>query len=374
MTVLPPVTVGIAASEIDDHGVLFDPRSGQLVELNSTGWAVWTACVRRDVRDTVVRGMAKSSGIDPESVAAAIDTYLEQLRAEGLVGGQPRDVPALPPQTLPRIHPTSGPTYRVLDELVQVRVDIDDASGADLRDAIADLLRSMAEAGPAGFELLIHRLDDGRLRLRGPGVDQHHRTSSDLLDALPSAFNRIAESSATCLALHAAAVRSPEGRLVVLPAQSGAGKSTLTAQLVRSGWEYVTDEAVGIDLADLQVRPYAKPLSLGPTSRAAAGLAQSARPNTTLDELGGKRAHGALGAPDAIVLPAYRAGAEPASAPVGPSLAVAAVAEHALNLRIVGQPGLDALVALARQTPCHRLNHQGGSAADAMIALLVNGR
>lgn len=45
-------------------------------------------------------------------------------------------------------------------------------------------------------------------------------------------------------ALHAAALRSPEGDGILIVASSDAGKSTMTMHLARQGWSYVTDDAV----------------------------------------------------------------------------------------------------------------------------------
>ena len=43
---------------------------------------------------------------------------------------------------------------------------------------------------------------------------------------------------------------------------SGSGKTTLTAALVRAGWAYGTDEAVGVRAGSLAAVTYPKPLVL----------------------------------------------------------------------------------------------------------------
>jgi hypothetical protein len=45
------------------------------------------------------------------------------------------------------------------------------------------------------------------------------------------------------------------------------GKTTLTAGLVRSGWSYLTDEAVAFDWDTGRSRPFPKPLSVDPGSQ-----------------------------------------------------------------------------------------------------------
>lgn len=62
------------------------------------------------------------------------------------------------------------------------------------------------------------------------------------------------------LMLHAAAVASPEGRVVALVGPSGRGKTTAARHLGTS-FGYVSDESVGIT-ADGRVLPYRKPLSI----------------------------------------------------------------------------------------------------------------
>ena len=45
------------------------------------------------------------------------------------------------------------------------------------------------------------------------------------------------------------------------------GKTTLTVGLVRSGWSYLTDEAVAFDWDTGEIEPFPKPLSLDPGSQ-----------------------------------------------------------------------------------------------------------
>ena len=63
------------------------------------------------------------------------------------------------------------------------------------------------------------------------------------------------------LHLHAGAV-AVENRGVVIAGFSGHGKSTLTTALVRSGFDYLTDERVAIDSDSLTVSGFPKPISL----------------------------------------------------------------------------------------------------------------
>ena len=73
----------------------------------------------------------------------------------------------------------------------------------------------------------------------------------------------VAVASESYLLLHAAAVERGD-RAVLLPAPSGSGKSTLSAGLVAAGFGYLTDDVCAIDLETARVRPYPKPITLGP--------------------------------------------------------------------------------------------------------------
>jgi hypothetical protein len=86
--------------------------------------------------------------------------------------------------------------------------------------------------------------------------------SAYLLPILMSAVNRaVVDASTDRLLVHASAVEA-DGRAILFPAPMEAGKSTLAAGLLRAGYRYVTDEAVAIDLATLEVKPYPRPISL----------------------------------------------------------------------------------------------------------------
>ena len=58
-----------------------------------------------------------------------------------------------------------------------------------------------------------------------------------------------------------------DGVACVFPAHMESGKTTLTAGLVRSGWSYLTDEAVAFDWDTGEIEPFPKPLSLDPGSQ-----------------------------------------------------------------------------------------------------------
>jgi hypothetical protein len=83
----------------------------------------------------------------------------------------------------------------------------------------------------------------------------------DMLGALVSRVRiAIAEFAADRVFIHAGVV-GWKGRAIILPAKSFHGKSTLTAELVRLGALYYSDEYAVLDRKG-RVHPFAKPLSL----------------------------------------------------------------------------------------------------------------
>ena len=106
---------------------------------------------------------------------------------------------------------------------------------------------------------------DGQRRWSQPSV-------TGAPDRLVSELNLIvAAASAGHVVLHAGAVERG-GRVAVIVGHSGQGKSTLVAALARRGLAYLTDEAVAINVQDLHVRTYLKPLALDSSSIALLGL------------------------------------------------------------------------------------------------------
>ncbi|HHT9108153.1 MAG TPA: hypothetical protein ACFYEF_09580, partial [Candidatus Wunengus sp. YC63] len=61
------------------------------------------------------------------------------------------------------------------------------------------------------------------------------------------------------LFLHAGAL-AKNNKAVLLPGPSGSGKSTLTLGLLNYGYRYLTDEVVVINLSDLRVLPFQRPI------------------------------------------------------------------------------------------------------------------
>jgi hypothetical protein len=156
---------------------------------------------------------------------------------------------------------TSGP-YRVWQH--EFEIGTNDKALANHLDVLWNACRVEEVLAPItyGFEL------------RHGGSSLYRGVEQRVTDAAPSLalrdlirmVNRDAiDASSDLVVLHASgAVRAGTG--VLLPAAMEAGKSTLVAGLVRAGWRYLSDEAIGIDPETLELRAYPKPISIDPGS------------------------------------------------------------------------------------------------------------
>lgn len=332
--------------------------------LNATAAHLLAVCDGVSDLDELVASWASPSGAPAATVARDVARGIEQFMALGLVG---RDA-ALAVLPVPKGSPRFafehlGAVHAVLDEGVQFRSphpgllrSIDAALGMSDPGRVATIAFDVTEDAGGGVHL--HTESEWSF----PSLE-------GCLEQLPTVINEYAVRSAGCVVLHAGAVRSPAGAVVVMPAPPGAGKSTLTAALIQGGWDYVTDEAVGIRAGSLQAVAYAKPLALDPASRAALGLPPTGLLVTAPSELRSDvaRVRGDAGPVTRVVLPQYVAGAAISIEPLSPSHAIQALIGHATNLGRVGQPGLEALCALAASVPVHRLVH--GEARHAVAAI-----
>lgn len=114
-------------------------------------------------------------------------------------------------------------------------------------------------------------LGDGPFVVRGDGVPTVAATDAPAaVGHCLAALNLRATSRTPHLACHGALL-ARDGEGLVVPAASGSGKSTLSAALVARGWEYGSDEALGLRWRDGAVLGYPRPYALSGWSAAATG-------------------------------------------------------------------------------------------------------
>ncbi len=359
---LPSPSAGVGLAPFAAEAVLYDPVAGEVHVLNPMGRLVWEACEAGLTEAELIAALVPATGLSAQTLTADVDAYLRQLASSGLVGATEWLGPAARPE------PASGMAYATTTMAVLADGVVVRSHDGALCRAIDAGLGSLASDRPVTVCLEATVAENGTIRLLGPDTDERWANVGQFLEMLPSTLNQVAATSPDCLALHAGAVVSPDGVVTVLPATSGSGKSTLTAALVQAGWGYLTDEAAGICPGSLAVLSYAKPLVLDASSCLALGLEPRPSANVDVAELHPNAVvRGPAPRLHRVVLPTYEAGARVQLTRLDTADALVAVAEHALNLRHSGRAGLEALVDLVQQVPCHRLVHGGGP--DAVAAL-----
>lgn len=249
-----------------------------------------------------------------------------------------------------------------------------------------DLYRASAvrDAGPEAWYSVAGSSDPGEVL--SLWVDESWIADFDrpsrLLQYLAWHMNRevIARSHAWVLIHAAAAAR--DGVAVLLPARPEAGKTTLVAGLLRSGFDYFTDEAAGIDPETLLLHPYPKPLSIDPGS-------WSVLPELNPAAHGGQQdffeqqwqvsaetipscSVAAPTVPTVLVFPAYRAGAPTEIQAVSRSDALLELLRNTFSLRESALRDFSVLADLTREGTCYRLTSGSLQEACNAVSLLVD--
>lgn len=401
-------------AEVADHLLVHEPRRRTLHALNPTARLVWASCTGDRDAAGVLQAVAAASGMDPADIADDVTRTIDDLIANGLLEpstagpevpdptSTPRAGPSPPgsderagrassgPPPAPRSEPTARGTHRVDDGALVVRMLERTVSihcpDAGVAARLADVLGAVTVEGPADHHYALVPTHGAR-RWALHVDDTSVRSPTALEGALGHLvwhLNHEAVSTAeTSLLLHAGAVAGQLG-VVAIAGQPDAGKSTLTAALVASGMAYVTDEATAIDLDDLRVTPYPKPISL---DRAALDLLA----DTTGPRVDHARAHavGAIDhhvAPDAIGRVALLAGpllavvlpdrhSPPDARPVrlDPVDAALTLGRMAFNLDRTRQRGLRALARVAADRPVLTVPTRDLSTAVAEVRAMAGG-
>ena len=353
-------------SPLADQAVAYDLVTETAHHLNGSAGAILAACDGTNESDQAVTAWARVTGADPTVVAADLRAGLEALASLGLIGRTiPFEAPK-PPVGSTVVAPegsATGAVHPVIDWAITFR-----SRQPELLALVDDFLGTAdaARGTPLAFD--IEEQDDGQVRLV-TDYEWLFPTRQACLDQLTTVMNEYAVWNHTCASLHAGAVRSPTGDLVVLPAVSGGGKSTLTGAFVAAGWDYLGDEAIGIRPNPAVAVGYPKRLAIDATSRMVLGLPPSEAWDLDPADLRPDviRLDGDIGPITRVVLPTYREDAEVTIEDLDAPAALGALLAHTLNLGRAGQPALDALCDLASTLPVHRLTHRDAHQAVRVI-------
>ena len=251
---------------------------------------------------------------------------------------------------------------------VEVYADI----AAETRSLLRDVIRP--EASPRGASIVI-RPDGHRHRITVDRAKWEPPPGQSTLDQLVYVLLRASlDAEPQCLHLHAGYVAT-QGRGVLLAGFPGSGKSTLVAQLVDAGFDYLTDERVGLDRAR-RLWPLPKPISLVPTSfpvlphldpaHTGAGSASGALWHVPASAIRANSvAHDATAA--AIVFVQFQANAPLLRTDLHPVEAARLLLEDSPDARRFGAEGVHLAAGLCATHRCVRLVY--GNAAHAIASL-----
>lgn len=395
---MPARAPWVRTAPFGDDLVLHDPIRHQVHVLNASGALVWRACDGATDRPELVAALAAAASQPLEVIERDLDAHLRSLADHGLLqppaGAPGAPAPVYDPTGAPEpgperpLHPTDPDGRRVdapiacapilvLDRTIVVRTSTGDAKQA-VESLFAPVLASGAEGAATevpGLALVAAGEGEGAgWRLAGRGYDRTFDELPDALGALVSQVNRVA-ADCEVLALHAAAVRSPEGVVVLLAGASGAGKSTLAAALVGAGWDYLGDEAIGV-APGATAMGYPKPLSLSPESCELLGMAgprpASGSPVDLCPPVEVRPDVRSVAGLDAqigaiVLLDGDGGGSGPASC--APHDALVRLAPQAINLASAGPEGLRTLVDLATRVPTWAV---GRAPIDGLVSTVAS--
>ncbi len=350
MAGLARVSDGVLVHPFGDGAVAADLVTGRAHIVNAG--AAWLLTTDAESVDDLVADLPAAERAEAaDRILDALDT----LRTPGLVGRHD------PFET--RVRPTGsahdppgahvGLAHQVLAEHIAFRSD-----DADLLGRVDAFLGSGIAVEPTLLFDLVPG-EGGRLDLFTEDV-WHFLDEDQFFVQLPAVLNDYAVRSHDVVALHAGAVRTPDGRTLVLLGHSDVGKSTLTGACVAAGCDYLSDETIGI-AADGALVGYPKPLTLAADAHAVLGLRSEPTPHLRAAQLradvelldGSSRI-------DEVLLVHFDPRVEGVvSERLEPTGALEQLCAHTLNLGRLGTPGLATLCATAEQVPVSTFRHPG---------------
>jgi len=142
-------------------------------------------------------------------------------------------------------------------------VDVVERCYRDLPEASrpVHMMRAVRPEGEDGFSVTIES-PDGSVEECGAG-----RGRSSVLELICWEVNRRArQSAANQVVLHAAVFGGPLGA-VAMCGSSQSGKSTLATAAALRGWRHLSDDLGLVNLDDMSVTPYARPIMVRPGGR-----------------------------------------------------------------------------------------------------------
>lgn len=357
VSVLPARSPGVLVSAMGDRVIGYDLVGETAHLLNASAGTVLVACDGRTSADDAVARWAQATGTETAEVRSGLESALASLTERGLVG---RTTEWVPPSPLRGCRATGHglavfeTVHSVIDWAVTFRSTRPDALAAV--DAHLGTRRMDHSGTPLVIE--VEPLPGGQIAVREE-IEWTFESLNACIDQLTGLLAGFAPKTTTCAVLHAGAVRSPRGEIVLLPGASGSGKSTLVAAFVGAGWGYLGEDAIGVRPGTRTAVGYPKRLRLDATSRKVLGLPPGDELDCDPRRLNDAAAclSGDVGPVDRIVFAEHVRGHEITMERLDPDATLQALLVNASNLAYAGEPALDAICDLAAEAESLRLVH-----------------
>ncbi len=325
------------------------------------------------VVDELVDLLADETDVDEATARSALEAAVATLVDLGLLGrDEALEAPArrIPTIDRPEEGWTVGASHGIIDGHLafcgpdaEVIAAADELLGSPAPGVEPTVYFGLIPDGSGAIDLI----DDSRW---------HFPTLGQLLWQLPGVVNDTVSHLHSMAILHAGAVRTPGGRIILVTGPMNTGKSTLVAALLAAGCDYLGDESIGIDPSSQHAWSHPKPLTLDPTSQQLVGLDPLGEPFTAGEHRrpqeirpGTVSLHGDAGPLDLVVSTAYRPAAPPESVRLDPQRTLELLLMNTLNLLRSGAPGLATLCRVAEHVPAVSFVHGDSVAlAEQLVA------
>ena len=256
---------GLKSFAFEDGLVLWDRATSRILAFNAATAAIWPKIEAARSRSQIAGDLARRYALTLDRARNDVDALFAELSRLHVLVSSPfapkaKDGGAQPADS------TSPPLAQLMIRLAGLRLSIE--ADVEVIAFLRDLFHGRTSADDKA---------DRSIRVAGPALNAAVsldgtprgvvRSREETIGAIYELVLEALHPNVNWLALfHASAVA--RGNIALLfPAPSGNGKSTLVTSLVRDGYDYLSDDLVGISEGDHRVWPFPLGINLKRGSR-----------------------------------------------------------------------------------------------------------